>query len=140
MKAKPAPRRAAPRRRAPEEPATPNFVEVAKLVRWVAAFVGAVFAAIIGYWTFADRVDNHWLTTEKAHQHFVEDERTSAWLLYGVTDLKASAARQWLRSCRRDKLADCSDEELQANQAASEAADLKKQAAALGRAVGKGDK
>ena len=95
--------------------------------------VAGALALVVAWFTVADRVDNHWLTTDKANAHMRDDERNAAWTLFAIADLKASAARNWMRACKRDVKANCSDEELQAQQTANEAADLKKQASQSGK-------
>jgi hypothetical protein len=120
--------------KAPPPPAQPvDVVHVsAGLIKWVAGFFAALFAAIVGYFAIWDRVDAHWLTTNKFKQHQSTDGQKFAWIIFSIQDFRAAAAAKWAEDCRNQKRpeSECARLEREANSLTQQALDLKKEAAA----------
>ena len=116
-------------------PAKPQPVDVvhidARVFKIVIAAIVTILGSIGGYFVLADRIDNHWLTTDKAKVKFQAIDRNTAWILFSVQDFKAAAADKWAEDCRAQrKPGDCRHLDDQAAQFKAEALDLKKSAAA----------
>lgn len=121
------------KRRQPEPVQPVDVVHVsANLIKWAGGFLAALVAIIVGYFTIFDRVDNHWVTTDKFKQHQGSDRQKFAWIIFGIQDFRAAAAAKWAEDCRNQKRPDseCARLEREATALATQAADLKKEATA----------